>query len=61
LIKLYGKDDEYDLDLDHDGRSTVGTTSARRPTDNEAAESFRDVIVEVVYTAYGMGSSFYMQ
>jgi hypothetical protein len=61
LIKLYDTDDEYDMDSDNEGRSTVGAASTRRPTDNEAAKSFRDAILEMVYTAHGMGSSFYMQ
>jgi hypothetical protein len=61
LIKLYDKDDECDMDPDHEGRSTADAASTRRPTDNEAAKSFRDAIVEAVVTAYGIGSSFYMQ
>jgi hypothetical protein len=49
LIKSYDKDDEYDMDSDHEDRSTLGTASIRRPTDNEAAKIFRDDIVELVW------------
>jgi hypothetical protein len=52
LIKLYDNDDECDMGSDHEGRSTVGAASTRRPTDNEAAKSFIDAIVEAVVTSH---------
>jgi hypothetical protein len=61
LIKLYEKDDECDMDSDQEERSTVGAASIQRSTDNEAAKSFRDEIVEAMCNTYGMAISFYMQ
>jgi hypothetical protein len=49
LMKLYDKDDEYDMDSDHEERSKVGAASIRRPTDNEAAKRFRDEIAEAMW------------
>jgi hypothetical protein len=52
LIKLYDNNDDYDMDSDHEERSTIGAASIGMPTDIEAANIFRDEIVEAVWEQY---------